>query len=143
MEKAKASAIMPIRTYQQAKASKFSQDDYNTYRNIILENIEYKYLTYQNYDQELIDSFIEVMLDVILTESPDTVKIDQEVKSRDVVKSVYLKLNSEHIRHVLDQYKAQNHQITRKTAYLRTMLYTVYQEMEPHITNLVRVDGMV
>ena len=83
------------------------------------------------------------MLDVILTETPDTVKIGQEIKKRDVVKSVYLKLNSEHIGHVMDQYKAQHQQIKRKTAYLRTMLYTAYQEIEPHVINQVRFDGMV
>jgi len=83
------------------------------------------------------------MLDVILTESPSTIKIGKEIKAREIVKSVYLKLNGEHIQHVISQYKAQHHQITHKTAYLRTMLYNVYHEMDAHYTNQVRADGIV
>jgi hypothetical protein len=83
------------------------------------------------------------MLDVILTESPAIIKIGKETKSRDIVKSVYLKLTGDHIQHVIDQYKAQRHQITHKTAYLRTMLYTTYHELEPWVTNQVRADGLV
>ena len=49
LKNAKASAITPIPTYQQTEAEKINQDDYNTYRNIIQENIEYEHLTYQNW----------------------------------------------------------------------------------------------
>ena len=53
------------------------------------------------------------------------------------------KTEYEHIAHVVDQYKAQHHQITHKGAYMRKMLYTVYQEIDAHYTNQVRADGMV
>lgn len=136
-------ATLPIQPYQQAKATTFSQDDYTIYRDLIQRNIEYAALTLQNYDRELIDGLVQVMLDVILTESPNTVKIGKETKSREIVKSVYLKLTYSHIEHVIEQYKAQHHKITHKTAYLRTMLYTVYQEIDAHYTNQVRADGVV
>ena len=140
-EKTKASTLTPISTiYRKAEALNHNVDDYNTYEQLIKEHIEYESFSADN---TLVDSLMEIMLDVILTESPDTVKIGKEMKSRNIVKSVYLKLNHEHIEHVIDQFKAQRHKITYKTAYLRTMLYTSYHEVEPHYTNQVRADGVV
>ena len=83
------------------------------------------------------------MLDVICTDEPKTVRIGKENRPREIVKSVYLKLNNEHISHVIEQYKAQYHEIVHKTAYLRTMLYNAYIEFDAHYTNLVRADGAV
>jgi hypothetical protein len=124
-------------------APKHNYSHYHAYKEIIQNNIDYDFIFKNQQEQDLADSLIETMLDVILTESPNTVKIGKETKSRDIVKAVYLKLNGEHIQHVIDQYKAQHHQITYKTAYLRTMLYTVYQELEAWATNQVRADGVV
>jgi len=149
-EKKVASAKTPMSNHRQAEATKTqitpntnTQDDYNTYLEIIQGNIDYKNLTRGNRDRELVDSLIHIMLDVILTASPHMVTIDKEAKPRDIVKWVYLRLNGEHIQHVIDQYKTQRHPINHKTAYLRTMLYTVYHEIEPHVTNQVRADGLV
>jgi len=117
--------------------------DYRAYETIIKGNIDYDQIIQGNRDKELIDSLVQVMLDVILTETPKSVKIGKETKNREIVKSVYMKLTSEHIQHIIEQYKAQRHKITHTTAYLRTMLYTCFQELEPHVTNAVRADGMV
>ena len=142
--KEKAPAATPIPSYQQqAEAAEFNQEHYNMYKDIIQANIDYISLTSMGGDREFVDSLVQIMLDVILIESPDTIRIGKEIKSRDIVKSVYLKLKWEHIQHVIAQYKEQRHQITHKTAYLRTMLYNAYHEIEPHFTNQVRADGAV
>jgi len=139
-KKISAPAILPTHTYQQAEAPKAIEDDYSTYEQLIQQNIDYEYFSLA--EKDMVDSLVQIMLDVILTEEP-TVKIGGETKNRNIVKSVYLKLNSEHIRHVVEQYQAQYHQIIHKAAYLRTMLYTVYQEIVPHYTNQVRADGAI
>jgi hypothetical protein len=127
-----------------AETPKYNITDHNAYEQLIKENIEYQhYAMYDKSDLEMIDGLVQIMLDVILTQDPSTVKIGKETKSRDIVKSVYLKLNSQHIDHIIEQYKAQRHKITHKTAYLRTMLYTVGQEIDAHYTNQVRADGVV
>ena len=141
--KTKASAPILVMHRQTEAKSKLNLEQYNMYLNIIQENIEYENFTYQDHDKALVDNIVQVMLDVILTESPMTVRIGQEIKSREIVKSIYLKLGYDHIQHVVEQYKAQHHQITFKTAYLRTMLYTIYQEMDAFYTNQVRADGVV
>jgi len=142
-ENKKASADDPVSQHRQAEATKYSEGHYNSYKAIIQENIDYGSFTHSRSDISLVDGLIETMLDVICTESPATIKMGDETKSRDLVRSVYLKLKHEHIAHVVDQYKAQHHQITHKGAYMRKMLYTVYQEIDAHYTNQVRADGVV
>jgi len=127
--------IAPISgTYQQTEVPKHSNSDYNTYAGLIKSNIDYDSFNEPD-DRKLVDNLMETILDVILTESPKTLKIGKETKSRDIVKAVYLKLNHEHIAHVIAQYRAQPRKITYKGAYLRTMLFTVGQELEAHNVN--------
>ena len=81
--------------------------------------------------------------DTLLTNGQDVVKIGKELKSRAIVKSVYLKLTRFHIEHVIERYLARRHEIRHKTNYLKTMLYTSYHEMNPHISNMVRAKGIL
>ncbi len=116
------------------------EDDYITYKEIIQGNIEYSYfLQNRNTNINMIDELINCMLDVICTKG-DTVKINGEEKNRNMVKSIYLKINSMDIEHVLDRYKDQYHKITHHHNYLKTMLYTVKQEGSHFYTNLVNKD---
>jgi len=135
-------ALTPIREYQQTGVVQINQDDYIAYERMIKENIDHNYLI-TRYDHDFINDLIHIMIDVILTKIPDTVKIGKEIKSRDVVRSIYTKLTFEHIEHVVGQYEAQHHRIKHKTAYLRTMLYTSYHEINAHYTNAVRADGII
>jgi len=121
--------------YRQAEAQKkFSADDYTTYAGLIKLNIDFESFSDPD-DRKLADSLIGTMLDVILTESPNTVKIGKETKSRDIVRSVYLKLNHGHIAHVMCQYRAQSRRVIFKNAYLRTMLFNTYTELEAAAVN--------
>ena len=126
------------------KDTKNITEDLKKYEELIKENIDYKYYREHNRENiEMVDGLIQIMLDVILTETPPFIRIGKETKSREIVKSVYLKLNSSHIEHIISQYKSQNHKITNKTAYLQKMLYTTYIEIDAHYINAVRSDGVV
>ena len=84
------------------------------------------------------------MLDVIfICTAGNTVKISGEEKSRTMVISQYLKINSQDIEHVIDKYKEQRHKITHTNAYIKTMLFTVKQEAVFNVENQVRADGVV
>ena len=113
---------------------KYSTSDYNTYAELIKVNVDYTSFSNPD-DRKLADNLVETMLDVILTESPNTVKIGKEIKSRDIVRSVYLKLNHGHIEYVINQYRAQSRKIIFKGAYMRTMLYNTYTELEAAAAN--------
>ena len=97
---------------------------------------------YRGYTEGYKSPWEAVMLGVICSKG-DYVKIGSEEKSRNFVKSVYLKLNNSHIQHVIEQFKNQHHKITYKHAYIKTMLYNVYSEMELHYINQIRADGIV
>jgi len=119
-------------------------DDYSTYEQLIKNNVNYTELSKVSpLDKDLIDGILAIILDVITTQSPNTLKIGKETKSRDIVRSIYLKLNKDHIQHIIHQYKKQHHRIKHKDAYLRKMLFTCAQEIDAHYINAVRADGMV
>ena len=143
IENKRASANESVNQHRKAEAQKTTVGHYNSYKKIIQENIDYESFTHNLADIALVDGLIETMLDVICTECSATIKMGNEIKNRDIVRSIYLMLRHEHIDHVVDKYKSQRHKITHKAAYMRKMLYTVYMEIDAHCTNQVRVDGMV
>jgi len=115
-------------------------DEYRKYYKILQKNIEYSDFMYTRYDDlDLIDELINCMLDVICTKG-ETVKINGEEKNRTMVKEQYLKINYLDIEHVLDRYKEQQHKIKHVHSYLKTMLYTVKQEINHHYDNAVKAD---
>ncbi|MDR2204346.1 MAG: replication initiator protein A [Nitrososphaerota archaeon] len=118
-------------------------DTYTTYRAILQKNINYShYVAHRPRDIMMVDDLIDCMLDVICTEEP-IVKINGEDKKREMVKSQYLRVNSEDVDHILIKYREQYHRITHVHSYLKTMLYTVKQEIGAYYENAVRVDGIV
>lgn len=119
------------------------QDNYDVYREILKENIGYScYVKHQKNDLEFVDELLDCMLDVICTEGA-MVRIGGEDKNRNMVKSQYLKIGPKEIDHVMDRFRAQRHTITHLHSYLKTMLYTVKQEIGHYYTNAVRADGVV
>jgi len=120
-----------------------SINEYTSYKCLIQDNIHYyHFLEHKPEEIELVDELVNCMLDVICTVG-DAVKVNGELKNREMVKSQYLKVNFEDIEHVLDRYKGQRHRITHLNAYLKTMLYTVKQESGHYYTNAVRADGVI
>ena len=117
------------------------QDEYTSYRELLRRNIGYdRYLRVE--ERVLVDELMDCMLDVICTKG-ETVRINGENKSREMVKGQYLKLNNDDIEHILSRYKGQRHEITHVHSYLKTMLYNAKQEVGHYYTNAVRVDGLV
>ena len=114
---------------------------YESYETEIKEKIDFDLLSVK-YDSDLVQELVNCMLDVICTKEK-TVKIGKEKKDRELVKSVYLRLNYEDIVHVLERYESVRHKITYLHSYLKTMLYTVKQEHNLYYTNAVRADGVV
>jgi len=85
---------------------------------------------------------VENMLDVITTQR-QKIRINSELKDRQLVINRYLSLNATDIQHILFKFEQQSGKITHIGAYLRTLLYTVKQELNSYYTNAVSVDGMV
>lgn len=140
LKTAKAATANSLQSPRSASSPTY---DYNTYRSLIQENIDYDhYLVNRRSELDQVDELIECMLDVICT-GGETVKIGGEEKNRQMVISQYLKITSEEIDHILMKFQEQHHRITHTNSYLKTMLYTIRQEMGHHYTNAVRADGVV
>lgn len=116
------------------------QPDLQTTLSLIHENIDYDSLKITHAaDIELIDEFVSIILDALLSQSK-TVRINGEDKPRELVKSNLMKLTCADIEHVLWQFKAHGERIKKKQQYILTMLYHSPMELKAHITNSIHVD---
>jgi len=97
--------------------------EYNNYRDMICENISYHwYAEHQRFDIETIDEIVSIMVDCICSET-DYIKINKQRIPREVVKSQFLKINSEHIEFILDALRTKADIISNIKQYTITVIY--------------------
>lgn len=114
------------------------QPDIPSMREMICENIGYGDLKLAHpHEERRIDEIVEIMLDVLLTES-GTVYIDGMQKPIALVKSNLMKVRYPHAEFVLWQYGKQTGRIQKKHKYIMSMLYHSVMELDAHYTNLVQ-----
>lgn len=120
-----------------------NRTNYNTMKKILQENIQYDLLIEEHpFEIDIINELFTCMLDICLTKN-STIKINGEEKNTELVKSVYMKINSRDIEHIITQFKEIRHKVKYINSYLKTMLFTCKQENGHFYTNAVRVDGLV
>lgn len=129
--------ILSIKTFTK---SLNTLDNYNAYKQILQENMmRNNYLNFPN-ELEFVDEIIEIMLDVVMSKS-DTIKINGELKSREIVKNIYFKLNYKHLSYAIDRFNSVNVQINNKKAYLTSILFNSFYETTTYnlnVNNVVR-----
>ena len=104
-----------------AGADAIGLDKIEEMRELIRENIEYD-ITAQQGDKEQLDEIVEIMVECLTTTKP-TVTIGKEEISAEVVKSRFLKINSEHIEYILWSLHRNTSKIRNIKAYLKTVIY--------------------
>lgn len=110
------------------------------YETLIKNNIEYENLCNSHqYDVKFIDEIVSNILDVVMSHSK-TIKIANEYKNAELVKSVLLKLNYYQIEYVIQKYHQITTKITNKRQYILTMLYNAHLEAESDVINEVAHD---
>ena len=93
-----------------------------TYREIILENIDYDILADDpQIDREQLDEIVEIILDTVCT-SRKTIRIASDDFPAEVVKSRFLKLNSSHIQYIMACMKENTTRIRNIKKYLLAAL---------------------
>ena len=90
-------------------------------------------------DSKIIDEFVYVALDCLLSDSR-IVRINGENKPRELVKSRLMKLTYAHFTYVLERFKNQRQKIKKKRQYMLSMLYNSTMELESHYFNAVATD---
>ena len=123
---------------RESKRSDVNQRD--RYREIISENISYGILL-QDYplDRDILTEILELMVDTVCT-TRSTVRISGDDKPAEVVKSQFLKLDSEHIRFVMDVLKDNTTRIRNMRQYLLATLYNAPLTIGNYYRSLVSHD---
>ena len=115
-------------------------DQRDKYRNLIMENISYETLLLDfPYDRDTLSEILELMVDVVCT-TKSTVRISGDDKPAEVVKSQFLKLDSEHIRFVMDGLKDNTTRIRNMRQYLLATLYNAPLTIGNYYRSLVKHD---
>jgi hypothetical protein len=134
--------FVPHKESKNNSADNIPAYDYNIYKAIIYKNISYDHFKKHTdiMDMKLIDELVECMLDVITTKGKN-VKINSEMKDRQIVINRYLSLNASDIEHIVMKYQQQEQKITHIQSYLKTLLYTVKLESNFYNDNNFREQG--
>ena len=123
---------------RESKRSDVNQRD--RYREIISENISYGILL-QDYplDRDILTEILDLMVDTVCT-TRSTVRISGDDKPAEVIKSQFLKLDSEHIRFVMDGLKDNTTRIRNMRQYLLATLYNAPLTIGNYYRSLVSHD---
>jgi len=124
---------------QEIRADKIRKER-ELYRSVILENIGYEYLSQEiGFRVNDLDEIVELMLDTVCS-SKSLIRIAGEDMPKDIVKSRLLKLNSEHIRYVLDCMGENTTRVRNIRQYLLTTLYNAPVTISNYYSALVNHD---
>ena len=106
------------------------------YREIILENIEYRHLVQNNQiDREL----VELIVDTVCS-ARKTIRIAGDDYPAEVVKSRFMKLDSSHIEYVLSSMQENTTYVRNIKKYLLAALYNAPSTISSYYTSLVNHD---
>ena len=110
------------------------------YRGLILENIEYDYLCreFATYREDL-DEIVELMVETVCARRK-TIRIAGSDFPHEVVRSRFLKLDSEHIRFVMDSLQKNTTEVRNMKQYLLTVLFNAPTTISNHYTSQVNHD---
>ena len=132
----KTAARLPERKGRDA----MSVSEIENYRDLILENIEYDYLCreFATYREDL-DEIVELMVETVCARRKTT-RIAGSDFPHEVVRSRFLKLDSEHIRFVMDSLQKNTTEVRNMKQYLLTVLFNAPTTISNHYTSQVNHD---
>jgi hypothetical protein len=98
-------------------------DAYRVYEEIIKDNIEYDILLQDmKFDHDRLNEIVDIILETVCT-SRKKIRIAGDDYPAELVKSKFMKLDSEHIRFVLDGLRNLRTDVKNLKKYLLTMLF--------------------
>ena len=111
-----------------------------SYRDLILENIEYDHLCreFTTYREDL-DEIVELMVETVCAKRKTT-RIAGSDFPHEVVRSRFLKLDSEHIRFVMDSLQKNTTEVRNMKQYLLAVLFNAPTTISNHYTAQVNHD---
>ena len=117
-----------------------TQSALEIYREIIKDNIDYDILILDNgMEKDRIDEIVDLMLETVCT-ARKSVRIAGDDYPAELVKAKFMKLNSEHIRFVLDCMRENTTKIRNIKQYLKAALFNAPSTIGNYYTSLVAHD---
>ena len=117
-----------------------AKETFESYRELILENIDYDVLAGDPcVDREQLDEIVDLVQETVCS-TRSRIRVAGSDYPAEVVRSKLLKLNSEHIRFVMDCLKQNTTRIRNIRQYLLAMLFNAPSTMNSYYTALVAHD---
>ena len=111
-----------------------------TYREIVLENIDYDILIQDpKMDREQLDEIAELIVDTVCS-ARKTIRIAGDDYPAEVVKSRFLKLDSSHVQYVMDCMRDNTTYVRNIKKYLLAALYNAPSTINSYYSSLVSHD---
>ena len=115
-------------------------DAYSVYEEIIKDNIEYDYLIQDRHlDRDRIEEILALILETVCTKRR-TIRIAGDDHPAELVKAKFMRLNSEHIRFVLDCMQENTTKIRNIKQYMKAALFNAPSTIGSYYTSLVSHD---
>lgn len=119
---------------------KETNDAYKVYEELIKDNIEYDFLIQdKKIDRERLDELVDLILEIVCS-SRKQIRIAGDDYPAELVKSKFMKLDSEHIRFVLDCMRENTTEIRNIKQYLKAALFNAPSTIDSYYTSLVSYD---
>ena len=117
-----------------------AKESFERYRDLILENIDYDVLASDPHvDREQLDEIVDLLQETVCS-TRSRIRVAGNDYPAEVVRSKLLKLNSEHIRFVMDCLKQNTTRIRNIRQYLLTALFNAPSTMNSYYAALVAHD---
>lgn len=111
----------------------------NIYINIIRTNIDYDPVFVDSSDKNLVDNIVDIMDDV-LSSNVEFIKINGVGIPSAKLKTMFLKVNMNHINYILNVIKNYNKKITNVKGFIIATIYNSVLTLDSYYSNLVNVD---
>ena len=117
-----------------------AKESFERYRDLILENIDYDVLASDPHvDREQLDEIVDLVQETVCS-TRSRIRVAGNDYPAEVVRAKLLKLNSEHIRFVMDCLKQNTTRIRNIRQYLLTALFNAPSTMSSYYAALVAHD---
>ena len=131
-----AAATPPERKRTEA----ITQSAFEIYEEIIKDNISYDVLVQdRQLDRERLDELVDLMLETVCTRRK-TIRVAGDDYPAELVKAKFMKLDSEHIRFVLDCMSENTTRIRNIKQYMKAALFNAPSTIGNYYTSLVAHD---
>ena len=117
-----------------------AMEEYNSYAALIRKNIEYDLLVIDYpHDADMLGEIVSLMTDVMMTKN-GTIRICGDDKPVEIIKNRFMKLNSGHIRYVMQGLNDNPVKVRNIKAYLLASLYNAPATINNYYSALVNHD---